>query len=151
MRHRHGYKKVGKNSPHRKAMFRNMATSLIDLGRIHTTTAKAKAIRPVVEKLVTTAVRGNKSAGGEGGNEKLIFAKRKVDSYLKSKDVTRKLFSDVAERFKERPGGYLRIIKTGFRKGDKAEMALVEFVDHDFTAAADNADQPEKTKKSEEK
>ena len=145
MRHRHGYKKVGKNSPHRKAMFRNMATSLIDLGRIHTTSAKAKALRPVVEKLVTTAIKGN----GASASEKTIFAKRKVDSFLMSKAVTRKLFSEVAEQYKGRPGGYLRIVKTGTRRGDQAEMSFIEFVDHDFESSAN--EEPKASKKTDKK
>ena len=117
MRHRHGYGKLGRESAHRRAMLRNMATSLIVHERMNTTLARAKELRGVVEKIVTL--------GKKGG----LHNKRKAGSYLFDKNAVSKVFSDLGPRFKERPGGYLRILKRGVRFGDGAKMATIEFVD----------------------
>ena len=120
MRHGTGYKKLGRETPHRKAMLRNMATSLIMNETIETTLPKAKALRPIVEKIVTM---GRKRTGD-------LHAIRQVSSYLFDRKATLKVFGELAERFKERPGGYLRIYKQGHRFGDGASIATLEFVDY---------------------
>ncbi len=120
MRHGNGYRKLGRLSAHRRALLRNMATSLILNERMETTIPKAKTIRPIVEKLITL---GRKRTGD-------LHAIRQVGQYLFDKDATHKVFTSLAERFKERPGGYLRIIRLGTRFGDGAEMASIEFVDY---------------------
>lgn len=125
MRHKCGYNNLGRESSHRKAMIRNMATSLVKHESITTTLTKAKAIRSVVEKLVTLGKKGE------------IHHRRLAARTLREKDIVAKLFNDVAPRFKERPGGYLRIVKRGIRFGDGAQMATVQFVDYDAVAAAE--------------
>lgn len=117
MRHKHGYRKLGKESSHRKAMLRNMATSLINHERITTTLPRAKELRGVVEKMVTLGKKGS------------LHHRRQALSYLYDKDAVHKVFSDLAPRFKDRPGGYLRILKRGIRFGDGAKIATIEFVD----------------------
>lgn len=117
MRHRKSGRKLGRNSSHRKAMFRNMAASLLRHETIKTTLPKAKELRRVVEPLITLA-----KVDGVA-NRRLAFDR------LRDKEVVGKLFSDVGPRFKERPGGYLRILKTGPRPGDAAPMAIVQLVD----------------------
>ena len=119
MRHKHGYNKLGRESSHRRAMLRNMATSLVEHERIDTTLAKAKEIRSVVEKLVTL--------GKKGG----LHHRRQAAGYLFDKKTVKKLFDDLAPRMKDRPGGYLRIIKRGVRFGDGAKLATIEFVDYE--------------------
>ena len=117
MRHRKSGRKLGRNSSHRKAMFRNMAASLLRHEQIKTTLPKAKELRRVVEPLITL--------GKEDGvaNRRLAFDR------LRDKEAVGKLFSEIGPRFKERPGGYLRILKTGPRPGDAAPMAIVQLVD----------------------
>ena len=117
MRHRKSGRKLGRNSSHRKAMFRNMATSLVRHEMIKTTVPKAKELRRVVEPLITLA----KTDGV--ANRRLAFDR------LRDKEAVGKLFSDLGPRFKDRPGGYLRILKTGPRPGDAAPMAIVQLVD----------------------
>jgi large subunit ribosomal protein L17 len=117
MRHRKSGRKLGRNSPHRKAMFRNMATSLVRHEMIKTTVPKAKELRRVVEPLITLA----KTDGV--ANRRLAFDR------LRDKEAVGKLFSDLGPRFRDRPGGYLRILKTGPRPGDAAPMAIVQLVD----------------------
>lgn len=119
MRHKHGYNKLGRESSHRRAMLRNMATSLVEHERIDTTLAKAKEIRSVVEKLVTLGKKGS------------LHHRRQAASYLFDKKTVKKLFDDLAPRMKDRPGGYLRIIKRGVRFGDGAKLATIEFVDYE--------------------
>lgn len=121
---RHGMKgrKLGRKSAHRKSMFSNLASALIKHEQISTTLPKAKDLRPIVEKLVTLAKRGD------------LHARRQVLSMLKDNDITNKLFAAIAERYKTRQGGYLRVLKAGFRHGDNAPMAIIEFVDRDVTA-----------------
>jgi large subunit ribosomal protein L17 len=117
MRHRKIHGKLGRNSPHRKALLRNMVTSLLDHEVIETTDAKAKELRRVADKMITLGKRGG------------LHARRQADSVIKSKDITAKLFGELAERYKERPGGYTRVLKVRNRVGDAAPMSLVELVD----------------------
>jgi large subunit ribosomal protein L17 len=124
MRHRKSGRKLGRNSSHRKAMFRNMATSLVRHETIKTTLPKAKELRRVVEPLITLA-----KVDGVA-NRRLAFDR------LRDKEAVGKLFSDLGPRFKERPGGYVRILKMGPRPGDAAPMALVQLVDGPVEAPA---------------
>ncbi len=117
MRHKHGYRKLGRESSHRRAMLRNMATSLINHESITTTLPKAKELRSVVEKIVTLGKKGK------------LHNRRQAASYLYDKAAVAKVFDSLAGRFKERPGGYLRILKRGVRFGDGAKMATIQFVD----------------------
>ena len=117
MRHRKSGRQLNRNSSHRKAMFRNMAVSMFDHELIKTTLPKAKELRRVVEPLVTLAKEDSVA------NRRLAFDR------LRNKATVGKLFSELGPRFKERPGGYIRIIKCGFRKGDNAPMAYVELLD----------------------
>jgi large subunit ribosomal protein L17 len=117
MRHQRFGKKLGRDSAHRKALYANLAGELIEHGRVRTTLAKAKAVRPVAEEMITLGRRGD------------LHARRQALSFLRSQDVVHKLFSDVGPRFKDRPGGYSRIVKLGPRQGDSAEMAYLELVD----------------------
>ena len=119
MRHGNGYRKLGVTSTHRKAMFANMAVALIENEQITTTLAKAKDLRPVVESLITL--------GKKGG----LANRRRAMSILRDESSVRKLFSALAERYKDRQGGYSRVLKAGFRYGDAASMAIIEFVDRD--------------------
>jgi large subunit ribosomal protein L17 len=134
MRHGNGYRKLGVTSTHRKAMFANMAVALIENEQITTTLAKAKDLRPVVESLITL--------GKKGG----LANRRRAISILRDEDSVKKLFSALAERYKTRQGGYTRVIKAGFRYGDAAAMAMIEFVDRDVEAkgAKQRALMPEK-------
>jgi large subunit ribosomal protein L17 len=126
VRHRRTGRKFGRDASHRKAMFSNMAGSLFEHGRIRTTEAKAKELRPIAEKLITLA---RKDPGD-------VAAQRQAVSYLRSKDAVHRLFHEVAPRFTERPGGYTRIVKIGPRPGDAAPMAYIELVDHEPAARA---------------
>lgn len=117
MRHRHSGRQLNRNSSHRQAMFRNMSVSLIEHEIIKTTVAKAKELRRVVEPLITLAKKDNVA------NRRLAFSR------TRNKSAVGKLFDELGPRYEERPGGYLRIIKAGFRVGDKAPMAYVELVD----------------------
>jgi len=129
MRHRKSGRKLGRNSSHRKAMFRNMATSLVRHETIKTTVPKAKELRKVIEPLITLAKIDGVA------NRRLAFDR------LRDKEAVGKLFTDLGPRFKDRPGGYLRILKTGPRPGDAAPMAIVQLVDGPENAAADAAEE----------
>ena len=148
MRHRCSGRKFGRNAPHRDAMFRNMVTSLIEHERITTTEPKGKELRPFVERLITIAKRG--VAAGEA-NGKALHARRLVLAELPDKEVVGKLFDTLAPRFAERPGGYTRILRVGFRRGDSAEVAHVELVGSEYNPAEHaeaeaEAEAPKKTK-----
>ena len=131
MRHGIKGKKLNVTASHRKAMFRNMSVSIIMHEQIKTTLAKARAIRPVLEKLVTKAKRGQND----------LSTRRYLLSALCADDVAvNKLLNVIAKRYENRPGGYLRIVKAGFRFGDMAEVAYVEFVDRDVTAKGYGSD-----------
>ena len=123
MRHKHGYRKLGVDGAHRKAMLRNLATSLITHERIVTTGPRAKELRKVVERMITLGKKGE------------LHNRRAAAGYLFEKDAVAKVFGDLATRFKDRQGGYTRILKTGVRAGDNASMALIEFVDFELGAA----------------
>ncbi len=129
MRHAKAGRKLNRTASHRKAMFTNMAASLITHEQIVTTLPKAKEIRPIVEKLVTLGKRGD------------LHARRQAVSQVQDQDAVRKLFDVIASRYATRNGGYLRIMKAGYRQGDNAPMAVIEFVERDVTAkgAADKA------------
>ncbi|TML40258.1 MAG: 50S ribosomal protein L17 [Actinobacteria bacterium] len=118
MRHQRAGRKLGRDSAHRKALYANLTASLIEHGRIKTTVAKAKEVRPVAEEMITLGRRGD------------VPARRQALKFLRSQDVVHKLFSEVGPRFSDRPGGYSRIVKLGPRQGDAAEMAYLELVDH---------------------
>ena len=119
MRHQRSGKKLGRDSAHRKALYSNLAGALIEHGRIETTEAKAKAVKPFAEKMITLGKRGD------------LHARRQALAALRSNDVVHRLFADVAPRFVERPGGYTRIVRIGPRQGDAAEMVYLELVDYE--------------------
>ncbi|WP_313136744.1 50S ribosomal protein L17 [Paracoccus jeotgali] len=129
MRHARGYRRLNRTHEHRKALFANMAGSLIEHEQIKTTLPKAKELRPIVEKLITLAKRGD------------LHARRQAHSQLKQDHHTAKLFDVLGERYKDRQGGYVRVLKAGFRYGDMAPMAIIELVDRDPSAkgSADRA------------
>lgn len=129
MRHGHGYRKLNRTHEHRKAMFANMAGSLIEHEQIKTTLPKAKELKRVIEKLITLAKRGD------------LHARRQANARLKQEMHTARLFEILGPRYKDRQGGYVRVMKAGFRYGDMAPMAIIEFVDRDVDAkgAADKA------------
>lgn len=116
MRHRNKGRQLSRTATHRKATLRNLATSLFRHERIETTTAKAKELRPFAERLITIARRGD------------LHARRLAGRSIQDRDVLGKLFDDIAPRYAERPGGYTRILKLGVRKGDAADMSLIELV-----------------------
>ena len=116
MRHRRAGWKLGRNTEHRRALLRNLVTSLIVEERIETTITKAKAMRPHVEKMITLGKKGS------------LAARRQAGAYLMTKDAVDKLFDTVAPRFGDRKGGYLRIVRTGWQKGDGAEKAFIELL-----------------------
>jgi large subunit ribosomal protein L17 len=122
VRHARAGKKLGRDSAHRKALYSNLAGALIEHGRIKTTVTKAKAVKPHVEHMITLGRRGD------------LHARRQATAFLRSRDVVHRLFADVAPLFKDRPGGYTRIIKIGTRPGDSAEMAYIELVDDEYVA-----------------
>jgi large subunit ribosomal protein L17 len=127
MRHKNKVKQLGKTQSHRKAMFNNMVTSLFDHERIVTTKQKGKELKKISEKLITKAK--NNLDYSEEQEEKKLHNKREVLKVLKNRDVLKKLFEDIAPRFKERKGGYTRMYLLGQRQGDAAEMAIVELVE----------------------
>ena len=129
MRHARGYRRLNRTHEHRKALFANMAGSLIEHEQIKTTLPKAKELRPIIEKLITLATRGD------------LHARRQAAAQLKEDKDVEKLFAILGPRYKDRQGGYVRVLKAGFRYGDMAPMAIIEFVDRDTSAkgAADRA------------
>ena len=129
MRHRKAGKKLGRTSSHRKAMLRNMATSLFKHEQVVTTETKAKELRPVAEKLITLAKKGD------------LHARRQALAFIKDKFTAHKLFSEIKDRYLDRQGGYLRIVKKGIRKGDAAPISVVQLLEIDL----------EKKKKKKEK
>ena len=137
MRHRKSGRKLNRTSSHRKAMFANMAASLIKHEQIQTTLPKAKELRPIVEKLITLGKRGD------------LHARRQAFAELSEKSAVDKLFTTLSERYAERKGGYTRVLKAGFRTGDAAPMGVIELIDRDVEAKGQdsgpdqNADQDE--------
>ncbi|MBI4455744.1 MAG: 50S ribosomal protein L17 [Acidobacteria bacterium] len=120
MPHQVAGRKLGRTTAHRKALFRNLVTELFDKEHIVTTLYKAKEVRPVAERMITLGKREN------------LHARRQALSFIKKKAVVQKLFSTIAPRFSDRSGGYTRIIRLGFRKGDSAEMALIELLGSEY-------------------
>lgn len=116
MRHRNAGYKLGRNTSHRRALLRNLVTSIIMEDRVHTTVAKAKAVRPHVEKLITLGKKGD------------LHSRRLALSFLQTRDAVTRLFDTVAPRYGDRNGGYLRIMRTGFQRGDGAEKAFIELL-----------------------
>jgi large subunit ribosomal protein L17 len=148
MRHNVAYRKLGRLTEHRIAMLRNQATALLRHERIQTTVPKAKELKPFVERLITIAKRGNAAGNAEG---KALHARRMVLAELSDKEVVSKLFDTIAPRFAERPGGYTRLLRIGFRRGDAAEVAQIELVGSEYDPAADvkepeEGEAPKKTK-----
>ena len=135
MRHKISGRKLNRTSAHRKAMFKNLAASLIKYEQITTTLPKAKDLRPIVEKMITIGKKGT------------LHARRQLISKLPTDAKVEKLFNDFPNRYKNRSGGYIRIIKKGFRYGDSAAMALIELVDRDENAK--NQDVPVKKTEQE--
>ena len=119
MRHKVAGRRLGRTTPHRVAMLRNMVTSLFAHERIVTTVQKAKELRPVAEKMITLAKRGD------------LHARRQALSYIRDKSVVDKLFGEIKDKFDDRKGGYTRILRTGVRKGDCASMAIIELVGYE--------------------
>lgn len=141
MRHNKSFNHLGRQSAHRKAMLSNMATSLIVHKRISTTVAKAKALRMFVEPLITKS------------KEDTTHSRRIVFSYLKDKTATAELFREIAPKVANRPGGYTRILKTGFRLGDAADMCIIELVDFNeaYSSGKNTAEAKPKTRRSRAK
>lgn len=143
MRHLNGYRKLGRESSHRKAMLRNLATSFLTEGALRTTIQKAKELRPIVEKLITLTHKSD------------LAAHRKAASVLYTKEARQNLFTNLAPRFKERAGGYTRIVRLGERFGDGAEMCRLELVDYLENEAGVKAEKRkehlEKKKRAKEK
>ncbi len=141
MRHRKAGKQLGRNTSHRRAMLRNMVTSLFEHEQIVTTDAKAKVVRPVAEKMITLAKRGD------------LHARRQALAYMKDKGVIHKLFGDLKDRYLDRQGGYLRIVKKGVRKGDGASVSVIQLLPADESAKSreKKAKRSSAGKKKEEK
>lgn len=138
MRHGISGRKLGVTSSHRIAMFRNMATSLLKHEQITTTLPKAKELRPYVERIITLGKRGG------------LHARRQALAQIRDEKVVQKLFSEIAERYKARPGGYCRVLKAGVRYGDAATMAVIELVDRNVAAKGqDSGPKPEATEEEE--
>lgn len=116
MKHRMAYRQLGRNSGHRRAMLRNLVTALFKYGRIETTEAKAKEITPLAEKMITLAKRGD------------LHSRRQALAYVQEKTVAHRLFEELKDRFLDRQGGYVRVMKKGFRKGDGAPVSVVELI-----------------------
>ena len=148
MRHNVAHRKLGRVTEHRLAMLRNQATSLLRHERIETTIPKAKELRPFVERLITIAKRG--IAGGDA-KAMTLNARRLVLADIRDTEVVSKLFAELAPRFADRPGGYTRILRIGFRRGDGAETAQIELVGSEWTPAeepkdGEEAEAPKKSK-----
>jgi large subunit ribosomal protein L17 len=133
MRHNVAHRKLGRVTEHRLALLRNQAIALLRHERIETTIPKAKELRPFVERIITIARRGV-AAGDAAG--RTLHARRLVLAQLADREVVRKLFDTLAPRFAERPGGYVRILRVGFRRGDSAEVAQVELVGSEYSPSA---------------
>jgi large subunit ribosomal protein L17 len=134
MRHRVSHRKLGRVTEHRIAMLRNQAEALIRHERIETTIPKAKELRPFVERLITIAKRGLADGAPNG---KSLHARRLVLRDIQNRDVVSKLFDTIAPRFETRPGGYTRILRIGYRRGDSAEIAQIELVGSEYNPNAD--------------
>jgi large subunit ribosomal protein L17 len=143
MRHRVAHRKLGRVTEHRIAMLRNQAQALLRHERIETTVPRAKELRPFVERIITIAKRG--LAGGEA-NGRSLHARRLVLRDIPDRDVVAKLFDTIAPRFEARPGGYTRILRLGYRRGDSAEVAQIELVGSEFNPNAEAGKKETKAK-----
>jgi large subunit ribosomal protein L17 len=139
MRHRVKGKKLGRDTAHRRALLRNLVTSFLEKGRIRTSLAKAKAARPLAEKMITLAKRDT------------LNARRRAIRFIFRKEVVKKLFAELGPRFSERPGGYTRIVKIGARRGDGADMALLELIGTEFKKKEKKKPLKEKLKEAKAK
>lgn len=137
MRHRRAGKELGRNPSHRRAMLRNMVTSLLKHEQIETTDAKAKAVRPVAEKMITLAKRGD------------LHARRQALSFIQDKSVAHRLFDELKDRYLDQQGGYVRIVKKGTRKGDGAEISVIQLIPTE--EGKKKAKKPKRSKKTEKK
>lgn len=137
MRHGKKFNHLGRKAGHRKALLKNLANALVEHKRINTTVAKAKALRKFIEPIVTKA------------KDNTMHSRRVVFGYLQNKEAVKELFGEVARRVGDRPGGYVRVIKTGFRQGDGAEMAMIEFVDFNdvYSGKSSGAEGKKKTRR----
>src|SRR5687767_9036278 len=138
MRHRTSHRKLGRVTEHRISMLRNQATELLRYERIETTVPKAKELRPFVERIISLAKRG--LAAGDA-NGRVLHARRLVLRDLQDRDVVSTLFDTIAPRFEARPGGYTRILRTGYRRGDSAERAQIELVGSEYDPNADKGEE----------
>ncbi len=139
MRHLKAGRKLNRTGAHRKALFRNLVTSLIEHEQVRTTDAKAKELRRVADRMITLAKRGS------------LHARRRALAYIRSRRVVAKLFDEVAGRFRERPGGYTRTVKLGHRHGDAAPMSVIEFTDRGDAAKAEAERKRERRRRRTEK
>jgi len=137
MRHRNAHRKLSRNSSHRRAMLRNLVTDFLDHGRLMTTLPKAKEVRPLAEKMITLGKRDN------------LHARRQLQAYLLREAVAKKVFETIAPRFADRHGGYSRIIKLGNRKGDGADLAIIELLGSELEVK--KAERAEKAKEKQTK
>jgi large subunit ribosomal protein L17 len=146
MRHRVAYRKLGRVTEHRIAMLRNQTMDLIRHERIETTVARAKELRPFVERIISVAKR---SLSAEEGSARAVTARRVVAQDIADKAIVKKLFSTIAPRYVDRPGGYTRLLRLGYRRGDAAELAEVELLGSEYNpnAEAETTDKAEKPKK----
>jgi large subunit ribosomal protein L17 len=138
MRHLKSGYKLGKNPAHRRAALRNLVTNLIEKERIHTTVLRARAARPLAERMITL------------GKRDTLHARRKAAAFLMTAAATQKLFSDLAPRFADRPGGYTRIVRTGWRIGDGADLAILEFIGSELKKKEKKSRKPTAEKSSKE-
>ena len=139
MRHLKSGRKLSRTSSHRKALFRNMVTSLLEHEQIQTTDAKAKELRRIADRMITLGKRGG------------LHARRQAAAFVRKRSVVTKLFGEVAERFKDRPGGYTRIIKLGHRHGDAASISMIELTDRGADSMSEADKKRERRRKSAEK
>ena len=137
MRHRNAGRKLGRKTPHRIMMFRNLVTSLLDKERVRTTLPRAKEARPIAERMITL------------GKRESLHARRQALAFVKDPEVVSKLFKTLAPRFAERPGGYTRIVRLGFRQGDGAQMAILELIGSGYKARKSEEKKGKKAKKAE--
>jgi large subunit ribosomal protein L17 len=141
MRHRVAHRKLGRVTEHRIAMLRNQATALLRHEHLTTTVPRAKELRPFVERIITIAKRG--LTGGD--NVKTLNARRLVMHDIQDREIVSKLFDSLAPRFQDRPGGYTRLLRVGYRKGDSAEIAQIELVGSEFNPRANAEEEAQKT------
>ncbi len=149
MRHRKVGRKLGRTASHRKALLRALSTSLLRNKKIRTTVAKAKETRRIVEQLLTRAKRAVARASNGQGSD--IHARREVSRWIKDREVVKSLFTEIAPKLMDRPGGYTRVVKLGQRYGDAAELAVLELVDFSGSAAASSTSREAKSGKEKRK